>query len=74
MISHARRSSWGRLDLGTRASEAEIAAALVRLAKEPQFGIAARRLRDAMTIEIKSERLVSELEEIVRASGQEPER
>ncbi len=51
------------------ASEVEIAAALARLAKEPQFGIAARRLRDAMTLDIKSERLVSELEEIGRLRG-----
>jgi MGT family glycosyltransferase len=53
------------LVLPPEASEADIAAALGRLAKEPQFGIAARRLGEAITLEIKSERLVSEMEEIV---------
>jgi MGT family glycosyltransferase len=54
------------LILPSKASEAEIAAALSRLAKEPQFGIAAHRLREAIALETKSERLVSEMEEIVR--------
>jgi UDP:flavonoid glycosyltransferase YjiC (YdhE family) len=49
------------------ASDTEIAAALRRLANEPPFGIAARRLAEAITREIKSERLVTEMEEIVRA-------
>jgi UDP:flavonoid glycosyltransferase YjiC (YdhE family) len=56
------------------ASEAEIAAALGRLAKEPQFGIAARRLADAITLEIRSQRLVSEIEEMVKAYRQGPAR
>jgi MGT family glycosyltransferase len=55
------------LILPPSASETEIAAALRRLAKEPRFGIAARRLRDAMMLEIKAEHLVSELEAIVKA-------
>jgi MGT family glycosyltransferase len=55
------------------ASEVEIATALARLAKEPRFGIAARRIRDAMTLEIRSERLVSEIEQIVRAWRSGPE-
>jgi MGT family glycosyltransferase len=49
------------------APETEIAAALSRLAREPQFGIAARRLAEATTLEIKSERLVTEMEEMVKA-------
>jgi len=55
------------LILPPEASEADIAAALGRLAKEPQFGMAARRLGEAITLEIKSERLVTEMEEIVEA-------
>jgi MGT family glycosyltransferase len=58
------------LILPAEASEPEIAAALGRLAKEPQFGIAARQLGDAITLEIKSEHLVSEMEEIVTAYRQ----
>ena len=53
------------LILPPEASEGEIATALIRLANEPQFGIAANRLRDAMVLEIKSERLVSEIEAIM---------
>jgi MGT family glycosyltransferase len=48
------------------ASEDEIAAALVRLLREPHFGIEARRLAEAIALDIKSERLVSEMEEIVK--------
>lgn len=55
------------LVLSPEAPEAEIATALGRLSSEPQFGIAARRLRNAMTPEIKSKRLVTEMEEIMRA-------
>jgi MGT family glycosyltransferase len=55
------------LILPSGASEAEIAVALGRLAKEPQFGIAARRLGEAIALEIRSERLVSEMEEIAQA-------
>jgi UDP:flavonoid glycosyltransferase YjiC (YdhE family) len=62
------------LVLPAEASEAEIAAALSRLAKEPQFGVAARRLGEAITSEIKSERLVSEMEEIVKAYRRGSER
>jgi MGT family glycosyltransferase len=62
------------LVLPAEASEAEIAAALSRLAKEPQFGVAARRLGEAITNEIKSERLVSEMEEIVKAYRRRSER
>lgn len=56
------------LVLPSDAPEADIAAALIRLSTEPHFGIAARRLKDAMAIEIKSQRLVIEMEEIVRAA------
>jgi MGT family glycosyltransferase len=52
------------------ATEAEIAAALDRLANEAQFGIAARRLGEAIAREIKSERLVSEMEAMVGAHAQ----
>jgi len=55
------------LILPPAASEAEIAAALGRLAREPRFGIAARRLAEVISLEIKSERLVIEMEEIVKA-------
>ncbi len=49
------------LILPPEASEAAIGAALGRLSKEPQFGIAARRLGDAIALEINSERLVAEM-------------
>jgi UDP:flavonoid glycosyltransferase YjiC (YdhE family) len=55
------------LTLPSAASETEIAAALNRLIREPHFRIAARRLGDAIAGEIKSARLVGEMEEIVRA-------
>jgi hypothetical protein len=45
----------------------EIAGALNRLIKEPHFRVRARRLGDAIAGDIKSERLVGEMEEIVRA-------
>ena len=48
------------------ASEAELVSALGRLAKEPQFGVAARRLGEAIAADIKSERLVGEIEEMVK--------
>ena len=54
------------LILPAGAAEAEIAAALGRLGREPQFGISARRLGEAISFEIKSQRLVSEMEEIVK--------
>jgi UDP:flavonoid glycosyltransferase YjiC (YdhE family) len=54
------------LILPAAAAEVEIAAALGRLGREPQFGISARRLGEAISFTIKSERLVSEMEEIVK--------
>jgi UDP:flavonoid glycosyltransferase YjiC (YdhE family) len=62
------------LILPSTASEAEIATALSRLAKEPQFGIAARRLKEAITIDIKLERLAIETEEMVRAYRRDSKR
>jgi UDP:flavonoid glycosyltransferase YjiC (YdhE family) len=59
------------LILPAGASETEIAGALWRLANEPQFGLAARRLGEAITFDITRERLVSELEGIVSAYRQE---
>ena len=55
------------LSVPPTASETEIAGALNRLIKEPHFRIAARRLGDAIAGDIKSERLVDEMEEIVGA-------
>jgi MGT family glycosyltransferase len=49
------------------ACEAEIASALVRLTYDTQFVVASRRLADAIALEISSERLVSEMEEMVEA-------
>ena len=43
------------------------AVALNHLIKEPHFRVNARRLGDAIAGDIKSERLVGEMEEIVRA-------
>jgi MGT family glycosyltransferase len=55
------------LALPPDASETEIAAALRRLISEPNFTVAARRLGGAIGADIRSERLVDEMEEIVRA-------
>jgi UDP:flavonoid glycosyltransferase YjiC (YdhE family) len=55
------------LTLPPDASEAEIATALNRLIMEPHFTAAARRLRDAIADDIKSERLVVEMEGIIEA-------
>jgi len=55
------------LSLPPTASEMEIAGALNQLIKEPRFRVSARRLGDAIAGDIKSERLVGEMEEIVRA-------
>ena len=55
------------LSLPSTASEAEIAGALNHLIKESHFRVAARRLGDAIASDIESERLVGEMEEIVRA-------
>jgi UDP:flavonoid glycosyltransferase YjiC (YdhE family) len=48
------------------AAVTEIAAALNRLAGEPHFGVAARRLGEAVATDIEAERLAGEMEEIVR--------
>jgi MGT family glycosyltransferase len=53
--------------LPQNASETEIAAALNRLIREPHFRVAASQLGDAIAADIKAERLVGEMEEIVRA-------
>ena len=55
------------LSVPPTASEMEIAGALNQLIKEPHFRINARRLGDAIAGDIESERLVGEMEEIVRA-------
>lgn len=55
------------LILPPTASEIEIAAALTRLISEPHFGVAARRLGDAIAGEINAARLVGEMEEIVQS-------
>lgn len=55
------------LKLPKTAAEAEIAAAIVRLIEEPQFRVAARRLGDISTAEIRRGSLVDELEQIVQA-------
>ena len=60
------------LTLPSAASETEIAAALNRLIREPHFRTAARRLGDAIAGEVKSARLVGEMEEIVRACDLAP--
>jgi UDP:flavonoid glycosyltransferase YjiC (YdhE family) len=56
------------LVLAPTAEETEIAAAISRLIKEPQFRAAARRLGDIMTAETSKSSLVSELEQIVHAA------
>jgi UDP:flavonoid glycosyltransferase YjiC (YdhE family) len=48
------------------ASETDIAAALNRLITGPHFAVAARRLGESIAGDIKAERLVGEMEEIVR--------
>ena len=53
------------LSLPSTAFETEIAGALNHLIKEPHFRVTARRLGDAIANDIKSERLVGEMEEIV---------
>ena len=60
------------LSLPSTASETEIAGALKHIIREPRFRVAARRLADAIDGEIKSQRLVDEMEEIVRASKGAP--
>jgi UDP:flavonoid glycosyltransferase YjiC (YdhE family) len=55
------------LALPSTASETEIAAALDRLIREPNFRISARRLGHAIADEVKSAPLAGEMEEIVRA-------
>lgn len=57
------------LVLAPTASEMDIAAAINRLIKEPQFRTSARRLADFITAEIGKRSLMSELEQIVRAHG-----
>ncbi|TAI65548.1 nucleotide disphospho-sugar-binding domain-containing protein [Bradyrhizobium sp. Leo170] len=57
------------LILPPTAAEAEIAAAITRLIREPQFLIAARQFRDIMTAEVSGAPLVGELEAIVRAGA-----
>jgi UDP:flavonoid glycosyltransferase YjiC (YdhE family) len=56
------------LALPSTASEKEIAAALNRLIREPHFRIAARRLGHMIADEVRSARLVGEMEEIAEAS------
>src|SRR5262249_15704737 len=58
------------LILPPEACEGEIATALGHLVKDPRFGIGARRLGEAIALEMKSERLVSEMEEMVKAHCQ----
>ena len=55
------------LTLPPTAAETEIATAIVRLIREPQFRVAARRLGDITAAEISKASLVSELEGVVRA-------
>jgi MGT family glycosyltransferase len=62
------------LTLPPTASEPEIVAALNRLISEPHFGVAARRLRETIALDVKAERLVREMEEIVLASYDKFER
>ncbi|WP_225704772.1 glycosyltransferase [Bradyrhizobium cenepequi] len=54
------------LILPPNAAEAEIAAAIARLIREPQFLTAARQFRDIIAAEVSGAPLVRELEEIVR--------
>jgi MGT family glycosyltransferase len=60
------------LILPSTATEAQIAAAARRLANEPQFGEAAQRIGEVIELEIKSERLVKEVEGMVMAYRQRP--
>jgi hypothetical protein len=63
--------------LPSTASEAEIAAAVKRLIAEPQFGIAARLIGEAMTADIDRSSLVDEMETIAaagRAARQQPKK
>jgi MGT family glycosyltransferase len=53
------------LILAPTAADAEIGAAISRLIEEPQFRVAARRLRDISTAEVSKTRLVNELEQVV---------
>jgi MGT family glycosyltransferase len=65
------------LQLPSTASEAEIAAAVKRLIAEPQFGIAARLIGEAMTADIDRSSLVDEMETIAaagRAARQQPKK
>jgi UDP:flavonoid glycosyltransferase YjiC (YdhE family) len=66
-IASRARAHGAGLTLPPDASETEIAAALSRLITEPQFAVAARRLGQAISRDIKAERLVDEMEEIVEA-------
>lgn len=52
------------LTLGTKATQADIAAAVARLLGEPQFRAAAARLGQEMALDIASRTLTSELEDI----------
>jgi UDP:flavonoid glycosyltransferase YjiC (YdhE family) len=60
------------LRLPVTASEAEIAAAVTRLIKEPRFQSAARRLGAAMKADVNASSLVQEMEAIVDARGAAP--
>ena len=57
------------LVLPPTATEAEIAAAMTRLIREPQFLIAARKLKDIIAAEVSGAPLVGEMEQIVRAAA-----
>jgi MGT family glycosyltransferase len=57
------------LVLPLAATEAEIAAAMTRLIREPQFLAAARRFKDIIAAEVRESPLVAEMEEIVRAAA-----
>ncbi|MDI4232913.1 glycosyltransferase [Bradyrhizobium sp. Arg237L] len=57
------------LVLPPTATETEIAAAMTRLIREPQFLIAARRFKDIIAAEVSAAPLVGEMEEIVRAAA-----
>ena len=56
------------LTLSPLASELEIGSALNRLIREPHFAVAARRLGDAIAMEIKQNAFVAEIEKAVDAS------
>jgi UDP:flavonoid glycosyltransferase YjiC (YdhE family) len=57
------------LILPPTAADAEIATAMTRLIREPQFRIAARRFKDIIAAEVRGDPLVGEMEEIVRAAA-----